>query len=114
MLEEGAAEDFIFIYVSLIKSYNQWVQNYKPWTAHPLTVKSITSYLTKAEVPTTALNKWMPRIQMIRQKRPAAPSELYSCGVPPGSEMYPNTTWLDTKRFRGKNLLQCLEISSQH
>ena len=48
----------------------------------------------------------MPRIQMIRQKRPAARSEFYSYGVLPGSEMYPNTTWLDTKRFRGKNLLQ--------
>lgn len=60
----------------------------------------------------------MPQIQMIRQKRPAARSEFYSYGVLPGSEMYPNTTWLDTKRFRGKNLLQNLprnfEISSQH
>lgn len=50
----------------------------------------------------------MPRIQMIRQKRPAALSEFYSCGVLPGSEMYPNTTWLDTKGSRGKNLLQNL------
>lgn len=50
----------------------------------------------------------MPRIQMIRQKRPAAPSEFYSCGVLPGPEMYPNTTWLDTKGSRCKNLLQNL------
>jgi len=45
---------------------------------------------------------------MIRQKRPATPSEFYSCGVLPGSEMYPNTTWLDTKRSRGKTLFQNL------
>lgn len=51
-------------------------------------------HLTKAGVPTTASDKWTPRIQMIRHKQPAALSEFYSCGVLPGSEMYPNTTWL--------------------
>ena len=42
---------------------------------------------------------------MIHQKRLVAPSEFYSCGVLPGSETYPNTTWLD-KRSGGKNLFQ--------
>lgn len=42
----------------------------------------------------------------MRHKRPVAPSVFYSCGVLPGSEMYPNTTWLDTKWSGGKNLFQ--------
>lgn len=42
----------------------------------------------------------------MRHKRPVAPSVFYSCGVLPGSEMYPNTTWLDTKWSAGKNLFQ--------
>lgn len=49
-------------------------------------------HLTKAEVLTTALNKWKPRIQMIRHTQPVALSGFYFCGVDPGSEMYPNTT----------------------
>ena len=62
---------------------------YKRWKQHHAVM-----HLTTAEVPTTASDKWPPRIQMIRHILPAALSKFHLCCELPGSEMYPNTTWL--------------------